>query len=63
MNKKALLQGILDTFNKDGFIPLLEKDIKKDEERSALYKNAKQDLVNDVVEQQKLYLNFERTFF
>ena len=62
-NKKQTIINILDSFNKDGYIAFFQQEIQGDEERIGRYRQFNEEIVEECVEQQKVYLNFEKGFF
>ncbi|CDW76447.1 UNKNOWN [Stylonychia lemnae] len=56
-------QTILDNFNKDGYISFLEREIVDERSKIEQNKQLYADLTNTAVEEQQLYVGYEKLFF
>ena len=62
-NNRATIQQTLDTFVQDGYITFLRDEIDGEQQRLETYQESRQRIVEDVVDEQKIYVNFEKVFF
>lgn len=61
--KYTSLKNIVDSFTKDGYLALFEREIREDEERINRYELLEEGMIARAKDEQAVYLNFEKRFF